>query len=119
MSVLLAREGLGVECRIAAGIPSPHVHPRGIRVDPLIEVLGLEVVVGRLEAPAVLVRELGVKKVRNGFSFELGEVIQLSLASPLHPATSQDFAGHHLFGVPFSAYRVVASAILGSSTHPI
>ena len=42
-------------------------------------------VVSRLEAPAVLVRELGVEKVRTGFFFEIGEVIQLSLAGLLHP----------------------------------
>jgi hypothetical protein len=56
-------------------------------------------VVGWLEAPAVLVRELGVEKVRTGFSCELGEVIQLSLTGPLYPAASQDFPSHHLLGV--------------------
>ncbi len=60
-------------------------------------------VVSRLEAPAVLVRELGVEKVRTGCAFELGKVIQLSLAGPLHPASSQDFPRHHLLGVlPFN-----------------
>jgi len=76
-------------------------------------------VVGWLEAPAVLVRELGVEKVRTGFSCELGEVIQLSLTGPLYPAASQDFPSHHLLGVPFGAHRVVAFAIFGSSAHLI
>jgi hypothetical protein len=56
-------------------------------------------IVGWLETPAILVRELGVEKVRTGFALELGKIIKLSLAGPLHPAASQDFSSHHLFGV--------------------
>jgi hypothetical protein len=56
-------------------------------------------VVCRVKTAAVLVCELRIEVVRAGPSFELGEVIQLSLASSLHPSAGKDFSGHHLLGV--------------------
>ena len=62
-------------------------------------------------------RQFGVEKVRTGFAVEPGEVIQLSLAGPLHPAASQDFPGHHLLGVRSCDICVAARAIFGTSVH--
>jgi hypothetical protein len=59
-------------------------------------------VVCRVKTAAVLVCELWIEAVGASLSFELGEVIQLSLTRALYPPAGQDFSGHHLLGVPFS-----------------
>ena len=85
-------------------------------------------VVSRLEAPAVLVRDLGVEKVRTGGAFELGKVIQLSLAGPLHPRCKPGFPqtppGRR---IAFQSWLVVTGnscsdqfdLVLTSATHPV
>ena len=59
-----------------------------------------------MEAPAVLVRELGVEQVGARLAFELGEVIQLTLTGPLDPTAGQDFPCHNLLSIAFANGRI-------------
>ena len=56
-------------------------------------------IVCRLKTAPVLVSQFRIEPVGTAFALEAGQVVELPLAGPLHPAAGQDFSGHYLLGV--------------------
>ena len=56
-------------------------------------------IVCRVKTAPVLVSQFRIEPVGTAFALEAGQVVELPLAGPLHPAAGQDFSGHYLLGV--------------------